>query len=59
MTYANPILAFGDEAFVRKAAEVGVDGLIVVDLPPEEGSGVAGALPGERNRQHPARCAHL
>jgi tryptophan synthase alpha chain len=38
MSYANPILAFGIEAFVERAASVGVDGLIVVDLPPEEGA---------------------
>lgn len=36
MGYVNPILAFGIEAFVRAAAEAGVDGIIVVDLPPEE-----------------------
>jgi tryptophan synthase alpha chain len=38
MSYANPILAFGSEAFVDRAAAAGVDGLIVVDLPPEEGA---------------------
>ena len=37
MSYANPIFAFGCEAFVEKAAAAGVDGLIVVDLPPEDG----------------------
>jgi tryptophan synthase alpha chain len=37
MGYYNPILAFGQEAFAREAADAGVDGLIVVDLPPEEG----------------------
>jgi tryptophan synthase alpha chain len=36
MGYFNPIYIFGVEAFVRKANEVGVDGIIVVDLPPEE-----------------------
>jgi tryptophan synthase alpha chain len=38
MSYANPLLAFGVDAFVEKAAASGVDGLIVVDLPPEEGA---------------------
>jgi tryptophan synthase alpha chain len=38
MSYANPIFAFGSEAFVDRAAAAGVDGLIVVDLPPEEGA---------------------
>lgn len=36
MGYANPLMAYGVEAFVRDAATAGVDGLIVVDLPPEE-----------------------
>ncbi len=36
MGYANPIEAMGVEAFVLAAAEAGVDGVIVVDYPPEE-----------------------
>ncbi|HYB41815.1 MAG TPA: tryptophan synthase subunit alpha [Candidatus Methylomirabilis sp.] len=36
LTYYNPILAFGLKAFCQTAAEVGVDGVIVADLPPEE-----------------------
>jgi tryptophan synthase alpha chain len=36
MGYFNPIHHYGVEAFVRDAAEAGVDGLITVDLPPEE-----------------------
>jgi acetyl-CoA carboxylase carboxyl transferase subunit beta len=36
MGYANPIEAMGVEAFVRAAAAAGVDGVIVVDYPPEE-----------------------
>lgn len=36
MSYLNPILAFGERAFCRAAAEVGADGLIVPDLPLEE-----------------------
>jgi len=37
MTYYNPVLKFGLEEFCSKCAEVGVDGLIIPDLPPEEG----------------------
>jgi tryptophan synthase alpha chain len=37
MTYYNPVLKFGPEQFCSKCAEVGIDGLIVPDLPPEEG----------------------
>ena len=36
MGYINPILAYGPEAFCRRAQESGVDGLIVVDMPAEE-----------------------
>ncbi len=36
MGYYNPIYAMGVPAFLAAAAEAGVDGLIVVDLPPEE-----------------------
>lgn len=36
MGYYNPIYHYGDEAFVRDAKAAGVDGLIIVDLPPEE-----------------------
>ncbi|MFH1354892.1 MAG: tryptophan synthase subunit alpha [Candidatus Omnitrophota bacterium] len=39
MTYYNPIFAFGEKAFVKKALESGVDGVIIPDLPPEEGKG--------------------
>jgi tryptophan synthase alpha chain len=37
MGYANPFLSMGVEGFVGAAKAVGVDGTIVVDLPPEEG----------------------
>ncbi len=36
MGYFNPIYAYGTERFCADAAAAGVDGLIVVDLPPEE-----------------------
>lgn len=38
MGYYNPIYAYGVEAFLADAKTAGVDGLIVVDLPPEEDS---------------------
>jgi tryptophan synthase alpha chain len=37
MTYYNPVLKFGLEQFCSRCAEVGIDGLIIPDLPPEEG----------------------
>lgn len=36
MGYFNPIFAYGTERFCEDAAKAGVDGLIIVDLPPEE-----------------------
>ncbi len=36
MGYANPIHRMGYSAFARAAAQAGVDGVITVDLPPEE-----------------------
>ncbi len=36
MGYLNPIESFGPERFCAEAADAGVDGLIIVDLPPEE-----------------------
>jgi tryptophan synthase alpha chain len=36
MGYFNPIYIYGPERFLGHAAEAGVDGLIIVDLPPEE-----------------------
>lgn len=36
MGYYNPILRYGCKEFVEAATKAGVDGLIIVDLPPEE-----------------------
>jgi len=44
MGYTNPLLTWGYQAFARDAAKAGVDGLIVVDLPPEEAAPLAYAL---------------
>ncbi|MGE3960927.1 MAG: tryptophan synthase subunit alpha [Dehalococcoidia bacterium] len=49
MGYFNPLLSYGISRFVQTAAEAGVDGLITVDLPPQE----AGEL------EQPAREAGL
>ena len=49
MGYFNPIHRYGVERFVRDAREAGVDGLITVDLPPEEEAELGG----------PARAAGL
>jgi tryptophan synthase alpha chain len=44
MGYLNPIESYGYEAFARDAATAGVDGVIVVDCPPEEAGVLTGAL---------------
>ena len=36
MTYANPVLVGGVESFAHRAAEAGVDGVILSDVPPDE-----------------------
>jgi tryptophan synthase alpha chain len=41
LTYYNPVLAFGLKAFARTAVDAGVDGTIVVDMPPEESEPLA------------------
>jgi tryptophan synthase alpha chain len=38
MGYGNPIEAMGWDAFAQRCAEVGVDGVLTVDFPPEESS---------------------
>jgi tryptophan synthase alpha chain len=43
MSYYNPLLRMGDEAFAREAALAGVDGVIVPDLPVEEAAGLGAA----------------
>lgn len=36
MGYYNPVLKYGDERLMKDCKEVGVNGFIMVDLPPEE-----------------------
>jgi len=38
MTYYNIIFKFGEEKFLERAAAIGIKGLIIPDLPPEEGA---------------------
>jgi tryptophan synthase alpha chain len=44
MGYLNPLLSRGLETFAAEAASAGIDGLIVVDCPPEEAEPLADAL---------------
>lgn len=43
-TYANPVVRMGLDAFARRAAEVGVDGVLVLDLPIEEADDFRNAM---------------
>jgi tryptophan synthase alpha chain len=65
-TYLNPIFQFGFERFHREASNAGVDGLLILDLPPEEDPPTDGPLhirliapttPPERIEQICARAA--
>lgn len=40
MTYYNPVFKYGEERFVRDAADAGIDGVIIPDLPPDEAGGL-------------------
>lgn len=44
MGYTNPVFHRGLERFAAEAAEAGIDGLIIVDLPPEEAAPLIAAL---------------
>ena len=48
MTYFNPVLSYGLEEFCGDCAGSGIDGLIIPDLPPEEGSEL-GAITQKRS----------
>ncbi|MCF6197364.1 MAG: tryptophan synthase subunit alpha [Emcibacter sp.] len=49
MGYYNPVYIYGVDAFLADALDAGVDGLIIVDLPPEEDNELA----------HPAKAAGM
>ena len=36
MTYANVVYSYGDENFMKRCQEVGIDGIILPDIPFEE-----------------------
>ncbi|MGE3276219.1 MAG: tryptophan synthase subunit alpha [Vicinamibacterales bacterium] len=43
-SYANPLLRMGLDAFVERAVRAGVDGVLTLDVPPEEGAVLRDAL---------------
>lgn len=40
--YYNPVFSYGEEKLASEAQEAGADGMLIVDLPPEEGEGLRG-----------------
>jgi tryptophan synthase alpha chain len=44
MGYYNPVFRYGVERFAKDAAAAGVDGLLLVDLPPEEAAEISAVL---------------
>ena len=55
MGYFNPVLAYGVERFAADAHAAGLDGTIIVDLPPEEDAELAPSL--QRHGLHMIRLA--
>ncbi len=45
-SYYNPIHAYGNEKFYKDAVDVGADGVLIVDLPPEESDEMTRTWPG-------------
>ena len=60
MGYANPVecydLQHGGQAFVRDAAAAGVDGVLIVDYPPEECADFAGLVRHDRIKENGQQC---
>ncbi len=54
MSYFNPVLSYGLKRFARSSGEVGLDGIIIPDLPPEEGTELQGHL-----KQHGVHMIYL
>jgi len=48
MGYANVVYAMGYDVFARRAALAGADGVLLVDIPPEESAAADGALGAHR-----------
>lgn len=44
MGYLNPVEVWGYDDFAQTAAAAGIDGVLVVDMPPEEAGGLSAAL---------------
>jgi len=59
MSYLNPLLAFGLEKLAARAAEVGVSGVIVPDLPYEESAPLRAALTGGESTLPPETSQYL
>ena len=59
MTYANVVYSYGIERFAKRAAEVGMDGLILPDVPFEEKEEFAPAFREQGMAHHLPHCAYF
>lgn len=48
MGYLNPFDAMGYDVFVKEGTDAGVDGVLIVNMPPEEGAELKSALKGSK-----------
>ena len=58
MTYASPVMAFGEAEFCAAAADAGIDGLIVPDIPSDEAGPLLQACRAKRPRPGSAARPH-
>ena len=58
MGYANPMIRRGADWFAAAARDAGVDGVICVDIPPEEDDALGPALRAAGHRPDPPRHPH-
>ncbi len=61
-TYLNPIFRFGIEKFNQAAADAGVDGLLILDLPPEEDANAQkldGLKPSSLRNENDSKAAKI
>ena len=58
MGYYNPIYSMGVDNFLKAAKDAGIDGLIIVDLPPEEDSELCLPAQGRGAELHPSGNPH-
>ena len=59
MTYANVVFSYGTDRFIRTASEIGMDGLILPDVPYEEKEEFGQCMQEIRNGSHFPDCPDI